>query len=48
MLILALILLGLWLIGLISGFVLQGLIHILLVVGLALLIYRLITGRKIV
>jgi hypothetical protein len=47
MLTLAIVLLVLWLLGIITGFVFEGLIHILLVVGLIVLIYRLATGRRV-
>lgn len=42
----AMILLALWVVGLIMN-VGSGLIHLLLVVAIAVAVYRLITGRKI-
>ena len=41
------ILLILWLLGLVSGYTLGGVIHILLVIALIVLVVRLIQGRKI-
>jgi hypothetical protein len=41
------ILLILWLLGLVSGYTLGGVIHILLVIALIVLVVRLIKGRKI-
>ena len=43
-----LVLLILWALGLVSGYTLGGLIHILLVVGLVILIIQLIQGRRVV
>ncbi len=40
------ILLVLWLIGLIGGAHLGGLLHLLLVVALVIFVVRLLTGRK--
>ncbi len=41
-----LILLILWLLGVVSGYVLGNFIHIFLVVALVVLVYQLITGRR--
>jgi uncharacterized protein DUF5670 len=43
-----LILLVLWLLGLISGYALGGFIHLLLVVAVVLLLFQLLTGRRVV
>jgi hypothetical protein len=43
-----LVLLILWALGLVSGYTLGGLIHILLVIGLVILIIQLIQGRRVV
>lgn len=43
----AVILLVLWALGLTSGYALGGLIHILLVVAVVAVLFRLITGRRI-
>ena len=42
----AVILLILWLLGLISGYVIGGFIHILLVVAIVVVLIRIIQGRK--
>jgi len=42
------ILLILWLLGMVSSFTLGGLIHLLLVVALILLIFQLLTDRRVV
>jgi hypothetical protein len=42
----AIILLVLWLLGLMSGYVLGGFIHILLVVAIVLFLIRIIQGRN--
>jgi Family of unknown function (DUF5670) len=42
------ILLILWLLGLVSGYVLGGYIHILLIIAVVVLIIRLIQGRSVV
>ena len=44
----AVILLVLWLLGLVTGYTLGGLIHILLVIAVIVLIVRLIQGRRVV
>ncbi|HYR46902.1 MAG TPA: lmo0937 family membrane protein [Thermoanaerobaculia bacterium] len=41
------ILLILWLLGLVSGYMLGGFIHILLVIAVVVLLIRLIQGRPI-
>ncbi len=40
------ILLILWLLGMISGYVIGGFIHILLVIAIAMVLIRIIQGRK--
>lgn len=42
------ILLVLWLLGYVSGYTLGGFIHILLIVAIAAVLIRLITGRRVV
>ncbi len=37
----------LWLLGLITGYTLGGVIHILLVIAIIVLVIRLIRGRKV-
>jgi Family of unknown function (DUF5670) len=41
------ILLVLWLVGLVTSYTAGGLIHILLVVALVIMVFRLIQGRRI-
>jgi hypothetical protein len=41
------ILLVLWLIGFVSSYTMGGFIHILLVAAVVILIFRLVTGRKV-
>ena len=41
------ILLILWLLGLVSGYTLGGVVHILLVIALVVLVVRLIQGRRV-
>jgi len=41
------ILLILWLLGLVSGYTLGGVIHILLVIAVIVVVVRLIQGKKI-
>jgi hypothetical protein len=41
------ILLVLWLLGLVTSYTAGGLIHILLVVAIVIMVFRLIQGRKI-
>jgi hypothetical protein len=40
------ILVVLWLIGLVSGFLLGGFIHVLLVIAIVMVLIRVISGRK--
>ncbi len=42
------ILLVLWLLGLVTSYTLGGFVHILLVIALAVLVIRLIQGRRLV
>jgi hypothetical protein len=42
------ILLVLWLLGLVTSYTLGGFIHVLLVLALVVLVFRLIEGRRIV
>ncbi len=42
----AVILLILWLLGLISGYVISGFIHILLVIAIVVVLIRIIRGRR--
>ena len=42
----AVVLLVLWLLGLVSGYAIGGLIHILLVVAVVMLLLRVIQGRR--
>jgi len=44
----ALILVILWLLGLVTGTTIGGLIHILLVIAIIVVLLRLISGRKVV
>ena len=44
----AVVLLILWLLGLVSGYAIGGLIHILLVVAVVMVLLRLIQGRRAV
>jgi len=41
------ILVVLWLLGLVSSYTMGGFIHILLVLAVIALIFRLVTGRKV-
>jgi len=41
-------LLILWLLGLVSGYALGGFIHLLLVVAVVVLVFQLMTGRRVV
>ena len=43
-----LMLLVLWLLGLVSGYALGGFIHLLLVVAVVVLVFQLMTGRRVV
>ena len=42
----ALVLIVLWLLGLISGYVISGFIHILLVIAIVVILVRIIQGRR--
>ena len=42
------ILLGLWLLGLVSGYTVGGFIHLLLVLALVIFVINLLTGRRTV
>lgn len=42
------ILLILWLLGLVTGYTINGFIHILLVVAVVVLLIRLIQGRRVI
>jgi hypothetical protein len=42
----AVVLLVLWLLGLVSGYAIGGLIHILLVVAVVMVLLRIIQGRR--
>ncbi len=44
---LVILLLALWLVGLLTSTTLGGLIHLLLVVALIVLVYRLLQGRRV-
>jgi hypothetical protein len=44
----AVVLLILWLLGLVSGYAIGGLIHILLVVAVVMVLLRVIQGRRAV
>ena len=44
---LAIILIIAWLLGLVSGYTIDGFIHILLVVAIIMVLVRLIQGRKL-
>ena len=41
------ILLVLWLLGLVSGYVMGGFIHVLLVIAVVVLLIRVIQGRRV-
>jgi hypothetical protein len=43
---LAVVLLVLWLLGLVSGYAIGGLIHILLVIALVMILVNFISGRR--
>jgi hypothetical protein len=43
----AIILIVLWILGLVSAYTMGGLIHILLVVAIVVLIFRLLRGRSL-
>ena len=42
----AVVLLVLWLLGLVSGYAIGGLIHILLVIAIVMVLLRVIQGRR--
>jgi hypothetical protein len=44
----AIVLIVLWALGLVSGYAMGGLLHILLVVALIVFLVRFITGRRVV
>jgi len=41
------ILLVLWLLGLVSGYTMGGLVHVLLVIAIIVVVVRLIQGRRV-
>ena len=43
----ALILLILWVLGLVTSFTAGGLLHLLLVIAVVMVLYQLITGRRV-
>lgn len=43
----AIVLIVLWILGLVSAYTMGGLIHILLVIALVVLIFRLLRGRSL-
>lgn len=43
----AIILIVLWLLGLVSGYVIGNFIHVLLVIAIVLILVRLISGRRV-
>jgi len=43
----AIIFLVLWLLGLVSSYTMGGLIHVLLVIAVVVLIFRLLRGRRL-
>jgi hypothetical protein len=44
---LAIVLIVLWILGLVSSYTMGGLIHILLVIALVALLFRLLRGQKL-
>lgn len=44
--IIAAVLIGLWLLGIVSSYTMGGFIHILLVIAVVVVLVRLISGRK--
>lgn len=44
----AMVLIILWLLGLITGTVIGGFIHVLLVIAIVMILLRVISGRKVV
>ncbi len=45
---LALILLALWALGLVTGYTLGGFVHILIVIAIVAVLFRIIAGRRVV
>jgi hypothetical protein len=45
---LAVILIVLWLLGLVSSYTMGGFIHILLVLAIVVIIFRIIQGRRVI
>jgi hypothetical protein len=43
----AVVLIVLWLLGLVSSFAMEGLIHLLLVIAVVIILLRVISGRRI-
>ena len=43
----AVVLLVLWLLGMVTSFTAGGLLHILLVVAVVVVVYQLVTGRRV-
>lgn len=43
----AIVLLVLWALGFFGGFVASGLVHILLVIALVVIVFRLLSGRRV-
>jgi Family of unknown function (DUF5670) len=41
------ILLILWILGLVSSYTLGGLLHLLLVIAIIIVVYQLLTGRRV-
>ena len=44
----AVILLVMWMLGMVSGHTMSGFVHVLLVVAVVVVLFRLITGRRVV
>jgi len=44
---LAVILIVLWLLGMVSSYTMGGLIHVLLVIALVVVLFRVISGRRL-
>ncbi|MCX6833044.1 MAG: lmo0937 family membrane protein [candidate division Zixibacteria bacterium] len=43
----AVIMVILWVLGLVSGYTMSGFIHILIVIAIVAVLYRIITGRRL-
>jgi hypothetical protein len=43
----AIILLALWLLGLVTSFTAGGLLHVLLVIAVIMIVFQLISGRRV-